>query len=98
MPPPIGPSSSTITALPARASKYAVVRPAMPAPTITTLVVVSWLNGLSFGVPAVAAQTDSVVPEVGFIEVSSLSAINIVILTQRLICQPTNRAGCHARL
>ena len=37
-PPPIGPSSMTITFLPAFASMYAVERPAMPAPTTQTSV------------------------------------------------------------
>src|SRR6266496_3761083 len=65
IPPPIGPSSKTITALPSRASKYAVVNPAMPAPIMQTSALVSLRKGDSDGVSAVAAQTDTVVPEEG---------------------------------
>src|SRR4051812_32347854 len=78
MPPPIGPSSTTTTLLPARASKYAVVSPAMPAPMMQTFVLVSWLSRFSFGVAAVAAQTETVVPEVGCIEISSASVVNMI--------------------
>src|SRR5947207_12036164 len=67
MPPPIGPSSSTTTACPSFASKYAVVIPAMPAPMMHTFALVSLLSVDSDGVSAVAAQTVSVVPEVGCI-------------------------------
>ena len=77
-----------ITALPDRANKYAVVRPAMPAPTITTLVLVSWLSAFSEGGSAVAIHTEMVVPEVGF----------IVRIVKRGTCQSANRAGCHERL
>jgi len=73
MPPPIGPSSSTMTDLPARASRYAVVNPAMPAPTMHTFALVSLLSGSSCGVAPVAIHTEVVVPEVGCI-VSSKTA------------------------
>ena len=45
-----------------------------------TMVVVSWLSGVSFGVAAVAAQTETVVPEVGCIEISSASVVNMITL------------------
>src|ERR1051325_7163341 len=37
----------------------------MPAPMTTTFALVSFFNGFSDGVPAVAIQTEVVVPEVG---------------------------------
>jgi hypothetical protein len=42
----------------------------MPAPTTTTLVLVSLLKGFSDGVCAVAIQTEVVVPEVGSVALS----------------------------
>ena len=58
-PPPIGPSSITTTARPARASRYAVVMPAMPAPTMQTLVRMSCAKTGSSGT-SVAIQTEVV--------------------------------------
>src|SRR5438128_2649920 len=71
MPPPIGPSSSTTTDLPSRASRYAVVNPAMPAPITQTFVLVSLSKAVSDGTSVVAIQTEVVVPEVGRIQFSA---------------------------
>jgi len=48
-----------------------VVNPAIPAPMMQTSALISWLKGFSNGVDAVAAHTESVVPEVGSIAISS---------------------------
>src|SRR5436305_5005155 len=66
MPPPTGPSSITTTDLPSRASKYAVVIPAMPAPTTHTSARVSSASADSDGITAVAIQTEVVSPELLF--------------------------------
>src|SRR5262245_17631114 len=58
MPPARGPSSRTTTALPACVSWYAVVRPAMPAPTTQTSARASSSSEGQSGILAVAAQTD----------------------------------------
>src|SRR5688500_19963751 len=62
-PPPIWPSSMTTTARPARASMYAVDIPAMPAPTMQTLVRMSWLTRGREGSSVVTIQTEVVRPE-----------------------------------
>src|SRR5437016_14659047 len=67
MPPPIGPSSRTTTDFPARASKYAVVIPAIPAPTTQTFARAFLSNGGRLGMLAVVAQTEIVVPDSVFI-------------------------------
>src|SRR5689334_14136058 len=58
MPPATGPSSSTATRLPARERRYAVVRPAMPAPTMHTSTCTFCPRGTNCGSAAVAAQID----------------------------------------
>ena len=75
MPPPIGPSSSTTTDLPSRASRYAVVNPAMPAPITQTFVLVSLSKAFSDGTSVVAIQTEVVVPEVGRIIVQVVTTV-----------------------
>src|SRR5215204_6760869 len=52
-----------MTCLPARASVYAVVRPAMPAPTMHTSHSASAASGGNEGTSAVAIHADTVVPE-----------------------------------
>jgi NAD(P)-dependent dehydrogenase (short-subunit alcohol dehydrogenase family) len=66
-PPPIGPSSRTMTFFPARASVYAVVSPAIPAPTMHTSHSASAPSGGWFGMSAVAIQAETVEPESVFI-------------------------------
>src|SRR3954454_15098258 len=58
-----GPSSRTTTDRPARASRYAVVRPAMPAPTTHTSARVSLGRGAGEGTSAVAIHTEVLCPE-----------------------------------
>src|SRR5688572_1935744 len=58
MPPATGPSSSTATCLPERASRYAVVRPAMPAPMMQASTCRFSCRGENSGISAVPAQTD----------------------------------------
>src|SRR5688500_13665303 len=59
MPPAIGPSSITATDLPAFASRYAVLRPALPAPTTQTCTWRSSCRGGQTGISAVACHTDA---------------------------------------
>src|SRR5688572_12892049 len=61
---PTFPSSITATALPARASRYAVVMPAMPPPTIAISTKMSRLNFWNWSDPALANQDDSRLPAV----------------------------------
>src|SRR2546423_1500370 len=63
MPPPTGPSSTTTTDLPSRASRYAVVIPAIPAPTTHTSARASSASADSDAVTVVAIQTEVVSPE-----------------------------------
>src|SRR5687768_7059415 len=58
MPPATGPLSSTATCLPERASRYAVVRPAMPAPTMQASTWRFSCSGGNSGIAAVPDQTD----------------------------------------
>src|SRR5687768_18217764 len=64
---PISPSSMTITLLPARVSMYAVIKPAIPAPTTQTEARASDVSGGNCGVSAVSIQTETVEPEEEFI-------------------------------
>src|SRR5688572_24830962 len=64
---PISPSSMTITLLPARVSMYAVIMPAIPAPTTHTEARASDVSGGNCGVSAVSIQTETVEPEEEFI-------------------------------
>src|SRR5207248_2427497 len=57
-PPPTAPASTTATDSPCRASRYAVVMPAMPAPTTQTSAAVSRSRGGGAGASAVSIQTD----------------------------------------
>src|SRR5581483_816330 len=59
MPDTSGPSSSTATSLPACVSWYAVLRPAMPAPTMQTSTCRFSSSGRHSGRRALADQTDS---------------------------------------
>src|SRR5687768_3777322 len=58
MPPATGPLSSTATCLPERASRYAVVRPAMPAPMMQASTWRFSCRGVNSGIAAVPDQTD----------------------------------------
>src|SRR5687767_14396429 len=58
MPPASGPSSSSATCLPERARRYAVVTPAMPAPTTQTSTLRFSCRGGNSGSAAVAVQID----------------------------------------
>src|SRR6476469_6664728 len=61
-PPPMGPSSTTITFLPALVSMYATDRPAIPAPTTQTSHCAFPLRDGKLGTSNVPIQTDAVSP------------------------------------
>ena len=61
-PPATGPSSTTTTLRPSRDSRYAVVSPAMPAPTTQTSAVASASNGGRSASSAVSIQMETVRP------------------------------------
>src|SRR6185437_4528802 len=81
---PTGPSSMTITALPARVRRYAVVRPAMPAPMTQTCARASLPSGGNESTSAVSIQRDSVAPEPEYMDCSEFEVVFLDIFPQSI--------------
>src|SRR5215208_2619761 len=82
-PPPIGPSSMTITFLPALVSMYAVERPAIPAPTTQTSVRASAPSAGKLGTSKVPSQIEAVSPP-GLVVCSFIGLLRDLVRPSRI--------------